>query len=322
MLRLFWNRLIWAIPVLLVIVVLNFVLVRLAPGDPITSIIGEYPTPPGYAEQLRESMGLDRPIHEQLLIYLGNVFQGDLGYSFANRQPVLDLILTKSVNTLALMVPGLILASLLGVIIGRVSLWASARFLDSTLTGLSLFGYSVPVFWFGQILIILFAVELQWLPAQGMFALQTDLSPFVDFLAHWAMPGFVVTIFYAAIVARVARASLKEAVTGDYIVTALAKGTSQRQLFWRHVLPNGLVPIVSVIGYNFGLALTGAILVESVFAWPGLGALFMSSIVSRDYPTLQGIFLLAGAAVVVANFATDVAYEIIDPRMKNGSRSA
>ena len=138
MLRLLWNRLIWAVPVLLVIVILNFVLVRLAPGDPITSIIGEYPTPPGYAEQLRASMGLDEPIFKQLLIYLGRVFQGDLGYSFASRQPVLDLILAKSVNTLALMVPGLIFASLLGVLIGRVSLWASAKFLDSTLTGLSL----------------------------------------------------------------------------------------------------------------------------------------------------------------------------------------
>jgi ABC-type dipeptide/oligopeptide/nickel transport systems, permease components len=175
MLRLFWNRLVWAIPVLLVIVVLNFVLVRLAPGDPITSIIGEYPTPEGYAEQLRAQMGLDRPIHEQLLIYLGHVFQGDLGYSFANRQPVLSLILGKALNTLALMVPGLIFASLLGILIGRVSLSTSARFLDSTLTGLSLFGYSVPIFWLGQVLIILFAVELQWLPAQGMFALQTDL---------------------------------------------------------------------------------------------------------------------------------------------------
>lgn len=322
MLRLLWNRLIWAVPVLLVIVILNFVLVRLAPGDPITSIIGEYPTPPGYAEQLRASMGLDEPIFKQLLIYLGRVFQGDLGYSFASRQPVLDLILAKSVNTLALMVPGLIFASLLGVLIGRVSLWASAKFLDSTLTGLSLFGYSVPVFWFGQILIIIFAVELQWLPAQGMFALQADVSPFWDYLAHWAMPGFVVTIFYAAIVARVARASLKEAVTGDYIVTALAKGVSQRRLFWRHVLPNGLIPIISVIGYNFGLALTGAILVESVFAWPGLGALFMSSIVSRDYPTLQGIFIMAGAAVVIANFVTDALYEIVDPRMKNGGRNS
>lgn len=313
------KRLAWALPVVFVILVFNFVLTRMAPGDPITAIIGEYPAPAAYVEQLRTSLGLDRPIWQQLLIYLGQVVQGDLGYSFVNRQPVLPLILAKAGNTLALMVPGLILASVLGVVIGRLSLLLQGKFLDATLTGISLFGYSVPVFWFGQILIIIFAVELQWLPAQGMASLQSTGWSLLDYLAHWALPGFTVTIFYAAIVARVAKASLKEAVTGDYIVTALAKGSSQRRVFWRHVLPNGLIPIVSVIGYNFGLALTGAILVESVFSWPGLGSLFMSSIVSRDYPTLQGIFILAGIAVVLANIFTDALYGVIDPRVQHGS---
>lgn len=320
MLRLLASRLALAVPVILVIVIFNFVLTRMAPGDPITAIVGEYPVPPEYLSRLRSELGLDQPVWQQLLIYLGNVLQGNLGFSFANRQPVLPLILDKAANTLALMIPGLILASVIGIFIGRLSLLLQGKFLDSTLTGISLFGYSVPVFWFGQILMIAFAVELQWLPAQGMFSLQSTRPPALDFLAHWAMPGFVVTIFYAAIVARVAKASLKEAVTGDYILTALAKGSSARRVFWRHVLPNGLIPIVSVIGYNFGLALTGAILVESVFAWPGLGNLFMASITSRDYPTLQGIFILAGTAVVVANIATDALYGVIDPRVRHGGR--
>ena len=318
MLKLLASRVALAVPVILVIVVFNFVLTRMAPGDPITAIVGEYPVPPEYLSRLRTELGLDQPIWQQLLIYLGNVLQGNLGFSFANRQPVLPLILDKAGNTLALMIPGLILASALGILIGRLSLLLQGKFLDSTLTGISLFGYSVPVFWFGQILMIAFAVKLQWLPAQGMFSLQSTHAPALDFLAHWAMPGFVVTIFYAAIVARVAKASLKEAVTGDYILTAFAKGSSARRVFWRHVLPNGLIPIVSVIGYNFGLALTGAILVESVFAWPGLGNLFLASITSRDYPTLQGIFILAGTAVVVANIATDALYGVIDPRVRYG----
>jgi peptide/nickel transport system permease protein len=301
----------------LAILIFNFVLTRLAPGDPITSIVGEFPVPPAYMAELRRSLGLDLPIWQQLLIYLGHVAQGDLGYSFASRQPVLSLVIAKAGNTLALMVPGLILASGIGVLLGRISIMLKGRFLDGSLTALSLLGYSLPVFWFGQILIIAFAVELQWLPAQGMYSLHTTLPRFVDYLLHWILPGFTVTIFYAAIVARVARASLKEAVTGDYIVTALAKGSSDRRLFWRHVLPNGLIPIVSVIGYNFGLALTGAILVESVFAWPGLGSLFMTSIGNRDYPTLQGIFILSGTAVVLANIVTDTLYGLIDPRMRS-----
>jgi peptide/nickel transport system permease protein len=313
------SRLLWAIPVVLVILVFNFVLTRMAPGDPITAIVGEFPAPDAYIAQLREALGLDQPIWMQLWLYLGQVFQGDLGYSFANRQPVLDLIMVRAGNTLALMVPGLILASILGVVLGRLSLLAQGKFLDNLLTGISLFGYSVPVFWFGQILIILFAVELQALPAQGMRSLRPDGPLFLDYLAHWVLPGFVVTIFYAAIVARVARASLKDASTGDFVLTALAKSGSDRRVFWRHVLPNGLIPIISVIGYNFGLALTGAILVESVFAWPGLGSLFMQSIVTRDYATLQGIFILAGTSVVLANIITDALYGVVDPRVRHGS---
>lgn len=312
-------RLLRAVPVVLAILIFNFVLTRMAPGDPLTAIIGEYPAPQAYVDELRASMGLDRSVSEQLLLYLASVMRGDLGYSFVNQQPVLDLLIGKALNTLALMVPGLILASLLGVFLGRLSLLFQGKFLDNVLTGTSLFGYSVPVFWFGQILIILFAVKLHWLPAQGMYEIDSSRPRLLDFALHWALPGFTVTIFYSAIVARVARASLKEAVTGDYTVTALAKGASTRRLFWRHVLPNGLIPIVSVIGYNFGLALTGAILVESVFAWPGLGNLFMASIVSRDYATLQGIFIFAGTAVVLANIVTDTLYRFIDPRVRDGS---
>ncbi|CAH1649802.1 ABC transmembrane type-1 domain-containing protein [Hyphomicrobiales bacterium] len=309
------RRLLWAIPVILAIIVFNFILTRLAPGDPLTAIIGEYPVPPDYAARIRAELGLDQPILLQLLQYLARLLRGDFGYSFANREAVLPIILNRSANTLTLMIPGLIFASALGILFARLSLKLRRRSADGLLTALSLFGFSVPVFWFGQILILLFAVELAWFPAQGMFSMRTRLSPPMDFLSHWALPGFVITIYYAAIVARVAQASMKEAVTGDFVMTAMSKGASERRVFWRHVFPNALIPIASVIGNNFGLALTGAILVETVFAWPGVGSLFMQAIVSRDYPTMQGIFILAGTAVVLSNILTDLLYSIIDPRV-------
>jgi len=312
------RRLLWAIPVMLAIIVFNFVLTRLAPGDPLLMILGDFPVPPEYAARVRAELGLDQPMAVQLLRYLQHVLQGDLGYSFANREPILPLILARAANTLALMVPGLFFASLLGMVFARLSLLLRGkRALDSIVTALSLFGFSVPVFWFGQILILLFAVELGWLPAQGMFSVRTRLSPGMDFLSHWALPGLVVTIYYAAIVARVAQASIKEAVSSDFVLTAMAKGATERRVFWHHVFPNALIPIASVIGHNFGLALTGAILVETVFAWPGVGSLFMQSVVSRDYPTMQGVFILAGAAVVLSNILTDALYTLIDPRVRH-----
>ena len=315
--RFLLRRLLWAIPVLLAIVVFNFVLTRLAPGDPLTAILGDYTVPADYADEIRADLRLDQPMLVQLRYYLAHVLRGDFGHSFANRQAVLPMIMERAGNTLALMLPALVLASLLGVVFARLSLLFQGKSIDGFLTALSLFGFSVPVFWFGQVLILIFAVELHLFPAQGMFAMRSKLPDFLDYLHHWALPGFVVTIFYAAIVARVAQASIKEAVTGDYVMTALAKGAHERRVFWRHVFPNALIPIVSVIGYNFGLALTGAILVESVFAWPGLGSLFMQSIIAGDYPTMQGIFIFAGTAVVLSNIVTDAVYGLIDPRVRH-----
>jgi peptide/nickel transport system permease protein len=183
---------------------------------------------------------------------------------------------------------------------------------------LSLAGYSMPIFWLGQILVIVFAVNLRWLPAQGMISLRESPQGFaavLDLLWHLVLPAFSVTIYYVAVVARVARASVLEAISQDYVLTAQAKGLSRRYVLWRHVLPNAMIPVVTVIGYNFGYSLTGAILVETVFAWPGLGTLFVSAIGNRDYPVLQAIFLFASIAVVIANVVTDLAYAALDPRV-------
>ena len=312
-------RLGWAVPVILAILVVNFLIIHIVPGDPIQALIGDFPAPPGYADQIRHEFGLDQPVATQLGLYLLNLAKGQLGFSFANRQPVLGLILQRAQFTLLLMLPALAAAAILGIVMALAAAPRAGSLYDSGLTALSLVGFSLPIFWLGQLLVIVFAIKLHILPAQGMFSLRERLTgwPYVlDVLWHLVLPMFSVTIYYVAIVARVARASVLDALSQDFVLTAKAKGLSRRHVLWRHVLPNALIPVVTVIGYNFGYSLTGAILVETVFAWPGLGNLFITSIGNRDYPVLQGIFLLTAIAVVIANVATDLIYASLDPRVR------
>ena len=310
--------------IVLAILVLNFLIVHMTPGDPLHALLGDFPVPPGYAEQVRAEFGLDKPIAAQLGLYLWNLAHGNLGFSFANRSPVLELILARLGPTLLLMVPALLFAAVLGVMLGVTAAPRAGSVEDSALTALSLFGYSVPVFWLGQMILIVFAIHLGWLPAQGMRNMREDFHGWEaaqDVLKHLVLPGFSVMIFYIAIVARVARASVGEALHNDYVLTAKAKGLSRRTILWRHVLPNAMIPVVTVIGYNFAQSLTGAILVETVFAWPGIGNLFITSITNRDYPVLQGIFLLVGVSVVVVNILTDLLYSALDPRVRTAHES-
>jgi peptide/nickel transport system permease protein len=319
-----FSRVAWGLLIILCILVLNFLIVHMVPGDPLHALLGDFPVPPGYAEKIRADFGLDRPILVQLGYYLGNLAQGNLGFSFANRMPVLELILARLGPTLLLMLPALFFAAVLGVVLGVTAAPRAGSVQDSALTALSLFGYSVPIFWLGQMLVIVFAIHLGWLPAQGMKSMREEYEGWdavLSLMRHLALPGFSVMIFYIAIVARVARASVAEALHHDYVLTARAKGLSGRTILWRHVLPNAMIPVVTVIGYNFGHSLTGAILVETVFAWPGIGSLFITSITNRDYPVLQGIFLLAAVSVVVINILTDLLYALLDPRVRTSHES-
>jgi peptide/nickel transport system permease protein len=325
--RLILARLGWAVPVIGVILVVNFLIIHLAPGDPVQALVGDFPAPPGYLEQVRRDFGLDQPLPVQLWRYGENLLAGNLGYSFANRQPVLGLILARAGTTMILMLPALTTASLLGIVLGLAAARRSGSWIDSGITALALFGYSVPIFWLGQLLIILFSIELGWLPAQGMISLRSNPTGWAavkDVAWHLVLPAFSITIFFVAIVARVARASIIGVLSQDFVTTALAKGLPRRAVLWRHVIPNAMIPVVTVIGYNFGYSLTGAILVETVFAWPGLGSLFISSVGNRDYPVLQGILLLSSVMVVAANLVTDFAYALLDPRVRRsyGARSA
>jgi peptide/nickel transport system permease protein len=319
MLRYIAARLAWGVLIVLCILVLNFLIVHAVPGDPLSALLGDFPVPPEYAARIRSDFGLDQPITTQLYLYLHNLLGGNLGFSFSNRAPVLGLMLARLWPTLLLVLPALLLASLLGILLGTIAAPRAGGVQDGALTAISLFGYSVPVFWLGQLLVIVCAVHFDWLPASGMRNLREEYTGFdavLDVLKHLILPGFSVMIFYIAVVARVARASVLEALHQDYVMTAKAKGLSSRYILWRHVLPNAMLPVLTVIGYNFGYALTGAILVETVFGWPGLGSLFITSITNRDYPVLQGIFLLVGVSVVLTNILTDVLYASFDPRVR------
>lgn len=301
------------------IVVVGFLITHILPGDPVDVLVGDFPAPPEYVAQVRHEFGLDAPLATQLWRYVANLAQGNLGFSFVNRQPILSLILQRAGATLLLMVPALVFASILGVMIAVRAARRAGGAMDSFLTGVSLVGYSIPVFWLAQILIVVFAVKLGWLPAQGMFSIRTPssgLGVVGDYAKHWVLPGFCVTVYYLAVVARVARSSMLEMLHQDFVLTARAKGLSERAVLWKHVLRNSLIPVITVIGYNFGYSLTGAILTETVFAWPGLGSLFVTSIANRDYPVLAGIFLLAAVAVVLANLVTDLLYAAADPRVR------
>ena len=323
MTRFIFSRLAWAAPNVVAILVMCFLIIHIVPGDPVQVLVGDFPTPPGYIEQVRRDFGLDQPLHRQLWLYVANLAQGNLGYSFANRQPVLGLLLAKSQVTLLLMLPALTLAAVVGVLCAVAAAPRAGSLYDGAITALSLFGYSVPIFWLGQILILIFAVELRWLPAQGLISLRTPptgMAVVWDVLWHLILPAFSITIYFMAVVARVARSSVLETLRNDFVLTARSKGLSARQVMWRHVVPNALIPVITVVGYNFGSSLTGAILVETVFGWPGLGSLLVTSITNRDYPVLQGIFLFTAILVVVVNLITDFLYSAIDPRTRTAVR--
>lgn len=316
--RYFLKRLAWAIPVVLTIVLACFLLTRMVPGDPVIALVGDFPVSQEYMDEVRAKYGLNNPVYLQALYYFGNLLRGDLGFSISNQQPVLTLLGERATNTLMLVLPSLFLASAIGVLLGTLALRKPGGRFDTGLTGLVLLIDAMPVFWLGQIFIIFFAVELKLFPVQGMYSIRqsaTGWSAFTDYLHHWVMPGTILVLFLMVAVARVARVSMIDMSRQDFIVTAYAKGMTKREVLRRHILPNAMIPIVTVIGYSFGQVLISTVITESVFGWPGIGSLFMGALASRDYPVLQGIFLLAALTVVVANLVTDFLYAIIDPRV-------
>ena len=306
-------------PLLLAVVVFNFILIHMAPGDPIDAIVGDYPAPPEYVAEMRKAYGLDQPLSKQLMLYIGRLLKGELGYSFANRQPVLLLIYERLWATLSLGLTALTLATFLGVTLGILSAHRPYSWLDNFTSVLSLVGFSMPIFWLGQLLIIGVALHLSWLPAQGMYSLRADPTgwgAFIDYLRHLIMPAFVLSVRFIALNARIARSSMMEVLQTEYIVTARSKGLAEKSVMYIHALRNAMIPIVTVVGYNFGFLFAGSILTETVFAWPGIGRLLYDSVFTRDYPVMMGIFIFICFGIIIINLITDIIYAFLDPRIR------
>ncbi len=318
------KRLGYGLLLMLGVVVLNFLLIRLAPGDPAVVIAGEMGgATEEMLESIREEYGLNKPVLTQLGIYVGNILQGNLGESFFFNQPVSKLIGERIFPTILLVLSALITAIVLGVFFGVLASRKPNGVLSAAVAVFSSIGYAVPVFWTGIMLIILFASVFPIFPVEGMMSVKLrDANIFIrslDVLHHLVLPAFTLSVIYLAQYARLSRASMLEVLGSDYIRTARAKGASERTVLFKHALRNAALPILTVAGLQFGSLISGALLVETVFNWPGMGTLAFESILRRDYPTIMGVLLIASGIVVVANLLTDMSYRIADPRLRGES---
>jgi len=298
--------------VLGVVAVFVFLLLRLTPGDPAAIIAGDNATGE-QIEQIRRSLGLDEPLVTQFGIWIGRLLRGDLGESFFFRMPVAELIAQRMEPTLALALCTIVLAVAVAVPLGVLAAWRHGGWLDRALMGFSTLGFSIPVFVLGYLLIWLVSLELGWLPVQGYRRLEEGLGPFIR---HLILPALTLSVIYIALIARVTRAAVSEALTEDYVRTARAKGLPERRVLLRHALANAAVPIVTVIGIGLALLIGGVVVTESVYAIPGLGRLTVDAVLARDFPTIQGVILLFSVAYVLINLLIDLAYLALDPRIR------
>ena len=304
-------RLLAAIPVMIVVAVIVFMLLRLS-GKPGALLAGDSATP-DQIDQINATLGLDRPLYEQFVIWIGQLLQGDLGYSFHSRQSVAKLIGDRVEPTLSLAATTLVASVLFAVPMGMIAAWMHGRWADRFAMLFSVIGFSVPVFVLGYIWIYVFAMQLDWLPVQGFVPIGED---FVQFLRHMALPTLALSVLYIALVARITRTSMLEALAQDYIRTAYAKGANRRTVLMAHALRNAAVPIVSVIGIGLVLLIGGVVVTETVFNIPGIGRLTVEAILGSDYPIIQGVLLVFSIIYVLINLVIDVLYTLLDPRIR------
>ena len=318
--RYIFNRIWQTAPMLLGVVVVGFALVHLAPGDPILALAGE-DGDEAYYEQMRERFGLDEPFLQQLGTYLGRVAQGDLGMSNIRGRPVIEVIGDRLPNTLLLAGTALVLSTFGGVAVG---VWAASRsggLRDRVTSASTLFLYALPVFWLGQLAILWLGLRLGWFPVQGRTdprSAATGLAHWIDVAHHLALPSLVLASQEVAIVARLTRTGMIEELVAPHIDVARSKGLTRRRILFAHALPGSLLPVVTVIGNRVGHLVSGAVVVEIVFGWPGIGRLLVAATNDRDIPVLLGLFLLIGVSVLIANLITDLTYARLDPRIKLG----
>jgi len=310
------RRLLVTVVLIWLVTTVVFMFVRLLPGDPASAILGASESFQPTEEALttvRQRLGLDRPVPEQYLTYLGGLLRGDLGESLTSGRPVtLDLRLRLG-RTLQLMVPALLLSSLLGIAIGVLAARARGRILDPILSVIGLIGFSVPVFVIGNVMVLILAIQLEWLPSSGYIDFTQDP---VRSLRYMVMPTIALALAPLAVTMRMTRTTIVEELGLDYVRTARAKGLRERVLIYRHVLRNAMLPILAVIGLQVGAAFSGSVIVEYVFNWPGIGRLLLQAIDSRDYPLIQGTVLLLSTLFVLVNLATDLSYAYMNPRLR------
>ncbi|MEJ2666069.1 MAG: ABC transporter permease [Deinococcales bacterium] len=300
------QRLVGVVVTILFVAITIFLMVRILPGDPARVIAGVLATDQEVA-QIRSQLGLDKPLWTQASIFLDDLAHGNLGISARTSSPVTSEIMARLPYTAVLAVVSLVLAVIVGLPLGALAASRAGSLADLAVSALVLFGISMPVYWLGLMLIILFSIKLRWLPAAGA------AGPLAIVL-----PAFTLAAFSVAFIARITRSSMLEVLRQDYVRTARAKGTRARTVLWRHALRNALPPIVTVIGLQFGDLLGGAILTETVFGWPGMGRLLVNSIFSRDYPTVQGLVIVFALMYALVNLIVDLLYERIDPRVRYG----
>ncbi|ACA16184.1 Alkaline phosphatase [Methylobacterium sp. 4-46] len=334
MLRFLLTRLGLIVPTFIGITLVAFFLIRLVPGDPIETMAGERGIDPARHEALRHELGLDRPVLVQYGIYLGRLLHGDLGKSMITQESVITEFASLFPATVELALCAIAFAILLGVPAGILAAVKRNSIFDHGLMGLSLAGYSMPIFWWGLLLILLFSVQFDLTPVSGRIAVQYYVEPVTGFLlvdsllsddrgafgsalAHLVLPTVVLGTVPLAVIARMTRSAMLEVLGEDYIRTARAKGLSSLRVVGLHALRNALIPVVTVIGLQVGVLFTGAILTETIFSWPGIGKWLIEAIGRRDYPVLQGGILLIGAVVMTVNLLVDLAYGVINPRIRH-----
>ncbi|MEP3437260.1 MAG: ABC transporter permease [Hoeflea sp.] len=308
------KRLLAAIPVLFGLTIIVFLIMAMIPGDPATAILGSYATPEN-VDRLNRDLGLDKPLFQQYLIWLTNLFQGDFGRSYTLNRPVLDEVLERFSATLTLAGTSLLLCSVLGLIAGIISAVRQFSWVDKTITLVVLIGISVPSFWLGLLLILFFAVDLRWFPASGMYAIYGGGGP-LDLLHHLFLPALTLAVVATGVIARLTRTAMLEVLRQDYIRTARAKGVTENRVIYRHAFKAALVTIIPVIGIQAGFVLGGAVYIETVFQWPGIGSMLVKAISTRDLLLVQGGVLVVAAAYVLFNLAADVVQTVLDPRLR------
>jgi len=306
------KRIAATVPVLLIVAVLVFLLLRLTPGDPATIIAGDAASPENVAK-IRENLGLSKPLIAQFGIWFGNVLAGDLGESYFFKVKVSTLIMQRIEPTLALSFCTIVIAVLVAVPLGVLAAWKQGGWLDRMLMGFSVMGFSIPVFVLAYILIWVVSLKLGWLPVQGYERLSGGFLPFIR---HLILPSVTLSVIYIALIARVTRASVQDVLSEDYIRTARAKGLPENRVLIGHALANAAVPIITVIGIGIALLIGGVVVTESVYGIPGLGRLTVDAVLARDFPTIQGVILFFSFVYVLINLLVDLSYLMFDPRIR------